>query len=573
MILENIRKAMVVRSPLSVIAGRLLFALLAAALLPAIPLSAAATKTVVIIAGRKSHGPEGNRMHDYPWSAKLLKVMFDNSNVRDQVRVEYFRDGWPKDETALSNANTLVVISDGRDGDLYSDALHLESPERVAFVDQLMKRGCGLVTFHFSTFAPDKYAREILEWNGAYFDWEENGVRKWYSAIKTLDAEVRLASPSHPILRGVAPFRMKEEFYYNLRFGENDPRLTPLLTVPGLDGRQADGNTVAWAVQRRDGGRGFGTTCGHYYDNWKKPEFRKVMLNAIAWSAGLEVPEGGVDARYFEHDEISRALDGVSGVDRAVADDTPIRVLLFAGNDAHKWHNWEQTTPAIQGVLERDSRMRVDVSHDIQDLGRKRLKEYDVIVQNFVNWHDPRPLDEQSKMAFTNFVQGGGGLVLIHFANGAFHFSLPEAASSDWPEYRNMVRRVWNHQASDDTPASSHDSFGQFTVNVVSKSLLTAGLSSFGIMDELYFNQQGTEPIEPLITAVSRVTKREEPLAWSYSYGSGRVFQTLLGHGVKSYEPFEAREILRRAVAWAAQRKITVTERYDDPDRAKEVGK
>src|SRR5262245_49545853 len=54
-------------------------------------------KQIVVIAGIKSHGPEGNRMHDYPWSAKLVKVMFDNSNVRDKVQVKFYRDGWPSD--------------------------------------------------------------------------------------------------------------------------------------------------------------------------------------------------------------------------------------------------------------------------------------------------------------------------------------------------------------------------------------------------------------------------------------------------------------------------------------------
>jgi type 1 glutamine amidotransferase len=527
------------------------------------------TKRVVVIAGKKSHGPEGNRMHDYPWSAKLIKVMFDNSNVRDRVQVQFFRDGWPIDQSALETADCIVIISDGRDGELYSEALQFESPERVAFVDKQMKRGCGLVTFHFSTFAPDKYAEQILEWNGGYFDWEENGARKWYSAIKTMNAPIQLASPAHPVLKGVAPFQMNEEFYYNLRFLPNDPRLKPLLAVPALGGRTPDGNVVAWAVERSDGGRGFGTTCGHFYDNWKNDSFRKLMLNAIAWSARVDLPASGVDARYFEHDEITLALAGAAASNGAVVDDAPIRVLVFAGNDAHKWHNCEQTTPALKALLERDSRIKVDVSHDIEDLSRKRLNEYQVVLQNYVNWHDPRPLSDASKTAFTNFLFHGGGLVLVHFANGAFHFSLPEAGASDWPEYRKIVRRVWNHQAAGGFPASSHDSFAVFTVDLATPSPLTEGLKNFVVTDELYFNQQGDQPIDPLITARSKITKRDEPLAWTYSYGSGRVFQTLLGHSAKTYEVFEGREMLRRAVAWAANRKVFATERYDDPDPSK----
>ena len=533
------------------------------------PATATAPRKVVIIAGKKSHGPEGNRIHDYPWSAKLVKVMLDNSNIRDQVRVEFHRDGWPADQRTLEDADSIMVISDGRDGDLFSEALHLESPERVALVERLMKRGCGLVTFHFSTFAPDKYADRILDWNGGYFDWEENGARKWYSAIKTLNSHVEIASPVHAISRGVKPFKLNEEFYYNLRFQKDDARLRPLLNVPALGGRAEDGNVVAWAVERADGGRGFGTTCGHFYDNWKADDFRKLVLNAVAWTAKVEVPAGGVESRYFAHDAITRALDGVRGGDRAVVDDSPIRVLMFAGNEAHKWHNWERTTPALKALLERDSRVRVDVSNDIEDLAKKPLRDYQVILQNYVNWQDPRPLSDASKAVFTNFVNSGGGLVLVHFANGAFHFSLPQAAASDWPEYRRLVRRVWNHQAADGQPTSNHDAFGPFTVNFTgAPHPVTAGLKAFEVTDELYFNQHGVEPIEPLIAAVSKVSKRAEPLAWSYSYGEGRVFQTLLGHSEKTYAAFEAREMIRRAVAWVAKRKVSATERYDDPNPA-----
>jgi len=45
--------------------------------------------------------------------------------------------------------------------------------------------------------------------------------------------------------------------------------------------------------------------------------------------------------------------------------------------------------------------------------------------------------------------------VLVHFANGAFHYSLRKAAASDWPGYRQVVRRVWNHQRRGTRPASA----------------------------------------------------------------------------------------------------------------------
>ena len=53
-------------------------------------------------------------------------------------------------------------------------------------------------------------------------------------------------------------------------------------------------------------------------------------------------------------------------------------------------------------------------------LGRRKLGDYQVIVQNYCNWHDPTALSEKARTAFTTFLQEGGGLIVIHFANGAF---------------------------------------------------------------------------------------------------------------------------------------------------------
>src|SRR5258708_38700828 len=79
-------------------------------------------KKIVLIAGKKSHGPVGNGIHDYGWSVRLLKVMLDNSNVADRVKVEVHLDGWPRDPRTLEDADTIMVLSEGRDGDQYEKA-------------------------------------------------------------------------------------------------------------------------------------------------------------------------------------------------------------------------------------------------------------------------------------------------------------------------------------------------------------------------------------------------------------------------------------------------------------------
>jgi len=282
-------------------------------------------KKIVLVAGRKSHGPEDNGIHDYPGAVKLLKVMFDNSNVAGQVEIHYRLAGWPADQSILEDADSIVIISDGRDGHIGVEALHLETAERMAFVDRQMKRGCGIAVIHFAVFAPHDAEKYVFDWYGGYYDWGTDQERKWYSAIKTLEADVQLASPGHPTLRGVKPFRMQEEFYYNLRFAPSSKTLKPLRVVPALEGREPDGNVVAWAQERKDGGRGFGTSCHHFHENFCLDDYRTLFLNAIAWTAGVDVPEDGVKASFYDRDAVSLALDGITDGARAVASIKEVR--------------------------------------------------------------------------------------------------------------------------------------------------------------------------------------------------------------------------------------------------------
>jgi hypothetical protein len=65
---------------------------------------------------------------------------------------------------------------------------------------------------------------------------------------------------------------------------------------------------MMWTVERPDGGRGFGFTGGHFHVNWKNDSFRKVVLNALVWVAGKDVPAGGIDSAVTE-EQLKENLD------------------------------------------------------------------------------------------------------------------------------------------------------------------------------------------------------------------------------------------------------------------------
>jgi type 1 glutamine amidotransferase len=478
-------------------------------------------RKIVLVAGKITGHPKYT--HEYEKNVILLKHLLETSPNLKGVRVEAHFQGWPQDPKTLDDADTIVLISDGADRRTENHPLYVG--DRLQQLERQMQRGCGLVLFHWSTFNPSRYHDQITEWVGGYFDYETGSApNKWYSAIKTWEGPVQLPHGEHPIGRGVRPFRVKEEFYYNLKFRPGDQRVTPIvLTRP--PGETTD-YAVGWAVERADGGRGFGYTGGHFYDHWWLPDYRRLILNAIAWTARADVPPQGVDSTLEE----------------------PIRALIVTGHN-HPAHDWRKVTAALIAVLEQDPRLVVHVTEQPEDLATTRIADYGLLVMNYCNW-DRGGLSDAAKQNFVNYLQRGGGLVLIHFANGAFTDTLPNK-SSDWPEYRTrIVRRIWVHGQDQ----SGHDAYGPFNVRLTDAGKshpITSGLADFDTTDELYFRQQGDLPITPLATARSKVTNQDEPMAWAYEYGAGRVFQTVLGHSDESIR--KAGALIRRSAVWASK--------------------
>jgi type 1 glutamine amidotransferase len=474
-------------------------------------------KKIVLIAGALDSHPKDS--HEYERNIILLKHCIDSSPGFKGARAEIHFDGWPADAATLDDADTIFLSSGGCDRRLEDHPLYVA--DHLQVLEHQMKRGCGVIFFHWSTFHPAKYHDRVTEWVGGYFDYETGSApNQWYSKIETRDWNTALGAPDHPVARGVKPFQVKEEYYFNLRFRDEDPRLRFILLKEAGDPRT---NAVAWAVERKDGGRGFGTTGGHYFANWWLPDFRRLVLNAIAWTAKIDVPEGGIESTLEE----------------------PARTLILTGHN-HPAHDWRATTAALLHDLEQDPRMRVDVTENPEDLAGKKLEACDLLVLNYNNWDRPG-LSDAAKAGFLKYLGRGGGLAILHFANGAWNRTLP-AKDSEWEPYREKIlRRAWMH------PESAHDPFGSFRVTpTAAKHEITVGLAGFETDDELYFRQAGSLPIEPLATAKSKVTGQDEPMAWAYDVDQARVFQTVLGHDAGSVRKSGA--LIRRGAAWAARR-------------------
>jgi hypothetical protein len=109
-----------------------------------------------------------------------------------------------------------------------------------------------------------------------------------------------------------------------------------------------------------------------------------------------------------------------------------IRVLLLDGQSAGAYHNWQLTTPVLKKELEDSGRFRVTVATSPQSGGdfsgfRPEFDNYQVIVLNY----DAPDWPADLRLQFENYIETGGGLVIVHAADNAFPYCRP---SIRWPE-------------------------------------------------------------------------------------------------------------------------------------------
>ncbi len=253
-------------------------------------------KRIVMIAGKPSHGP-GEHEH----RAGLLLFQKCLAGFPG-IQVEVYSNGWPADSDILKGAAAVVIYSDGGGG---HPALQDDHLQQLA---ALVKQGVGLACIHYAVEPTiEKGQGEFLDWIGGCFEINRSVNPVWEADFKTL--------PEHPITRGVNPFKLRDEWYFNMRFQDGMKGVTPILVaVPTLDTmsrpdgphegnpevraavKRGDPQIMAWAYERPDGGRGFGFTGGHYHHNWGNDNSRKLVLNAILWIAKVEVPPDGVQS-------------------------------------------------------------------------------------------------------------------------------------------------------------------------------------------------------------------------------------------------------------------------------------
>ena len=266
-------------------------------------------KKLLLLAGRASHAQGA---HEFRAGCLLFQKCLEKS-IGEKLVTAVYTDGWPEDPTAFDNADAILLFSDGGKGHPVIQS------NRLAQIDALAKRGIGVACLHYGVEVPkEKGGPEFLNWIGGFFemDWS---VNPHWTLVKT---ELAL---NHPICSGVKPFELNDEWYYHMRFREPNDEVIKILTAippdstrerpdgphsnnPTVRSQKGSREVLAWAYERSDGGRGFGCTGGHFHKNWINNDFRTLILNALVWTSGLDVPKKGISSHVSDID-LTKDLD------------------------------------------------------------------------------------------------------------------------------------------------------------------------------------------------------------------------------------------------------------------------
>jgi Trehalose utilisation len=236
-------------------------------------------KRLLLLGQKPDNHPFGS--HEYMAAARLMAKLLSQQEGLQTIVVQA-DSPWRDGPELLDGADGAVVfLSEGA-------KWLVEDADRLAAFHRLAERRGGLTCLHWGmgTREAAPIAEFVLLFGACH-----GGPDRKYKVVKvSARPTTQPNGPRHPILNGLAPFEVHDEFYYALKRSPKPERFTPLIQVRIDDVDE----TVAWAWERSDGGRSFGFSGLHDHTNWKLAEYRRLVVQGILWSIDRPIPEAGV---------------------------------------------------------------------------------------------------------------------------------------------------------------------------------------------------------------------------------------------------------------------------------------
>jgi type 1 glutamine amidotransferase len=229
----------------------------------------------------------------------------------------------------------------------------------------------------------------------------------------------------------------------------------------------------------------------------------------------------------------------------ARAERPPERILYFTYSAGYR----HEVIPLSKGILTqlgRDSgAFEVTATEDPSEFSTESLKRYAAVM--FYTTGELQ-MSGAEKTALLDFVRSGGGFLGVHSATDTFY---------TWPDYLDLIGGYFNghpwHQAVTIEVVDPSDPLVTFLGNLLQFEDEIYQISDFDYRRShvlLRLDQRSVDLSKP------GVHQRFYgwPLAWTRSYGEGRVFYTALGHEASVWQDARYQRILSNGILWSMRR-------------------
>jgi type 1 glutamine amidotransferase len=216
---------------------------------------------------------------------------------------------------------------------------------------------------------------------------------------------------------------------------------------------------------------------------------------------------------------------------------TQIRVLMLTATAGFR-HGSIDTAKQVMTGLAASGGFTVTAVDDVAGVTTASLSNHDVLF--FALTSGELPFTADQKAAILSFVTRGGGFLGVHSATDTLY---------EWPEYGVLVgayfkEHPWTREAAVIVEDTAHPT----------TSMLGA---RFSIDEEFYTFRENPRPRVHVLLRLDATSVGESgdyPLAWTSTYGSGRVYYNALGHFSTTWTDRRFQQQIAAAVRWAAGR-------------------
>jgi len=222
-----------------------------------------------------------------------------------------------------------------------------------------------------------------------------------------------------------------------------------------------------------------------------------------------------------------------------------VQILYFTYSAGYR-HDVIPLSKAILTQLGSNSGVfEVTATEDPSEFTTENLKRYAAVM---FYTSGELPMSDAQKSALLSFVRSGRGFLGVHSATDTFY---------TWPDYLDLVGGYFNghpwHQAVTIEVVDAGDPLVAFLGN------------SLQVEDEIYqisdFDYRGSRVLlrlDPSSVDLKKTGVHQRfygwPLAWTRSYGEGRVFYTALGHEASAWQDGRYQRMLANAILWSGRR-------------------